>query len=123
MLIPFNSVIFHPGSGWYITWDSIKQQYARISENEIKGKDLVCIAAETAIPMVYNSGLQYTRQQLHLEWDGFIEGYSSPVPFHTGNEYEILTKRLNQPTRKPVGFMQSCCFVFNGNETKTCCIV
>ena len=24
------------------------------------------------------------------------------------------------PTRKPVGFMQSCCFVFNGNETKTC---
>ena len=23
-------------------------------------------------------------------------------------------------TRKPVGFMQSCCFVFNGNETKTC---
>ena len=23
-------------------------------------------------------------------------------------------------TRKPMGFMQSCCFVFNGNETKTC---
>ena len=23
-------------------------------------------------------------------------------------------------TRKPVGFMQSCCFVFNGNQTKTC---
>ena len=23
-------------------------------------------------------------------------------------------------TRKPVGFMQSCCFVLNGNETKTC---
>ena len=23
-------------------------------------------------------------------------------------------------TRKPVGFMQSCCFVFNGSETKTC---
>ena len=31
-------------------------------------------------------------------------------------------KRLEESiiTRKPVGFMQSCCFVFNGNETKTC---
>ena len=62
VLIPFNSVVFHPGSGWYITWDSVKQQYGRISENELKGKDLVYIATETAIPTVYNSGLQYTRQ-------------------------------------------------------------
>ena len=103
MLIPFNSVVFHPGSGWYIIWDSIKQQYARISENELKGKDLVYIAAETAIPMVYNSGLQYTRQQLLLEWDGFIEGYSSPVTFRTGNEYKIPTKRLIQPKRNSFG--------------------
>ena len=30
------------------------------------------------------------------------------------------TKLAKIVTRKPVGFMQSCCFVFNGNETKTC---
>ena len=32
---------------------------------------------------------------------------------------EIENKKLIK-TRKPVGFMQSCCFVFNGSETKTC---
>ena len=28
--------------------------------------------------------------------------------------------KIERPTRKPVGFMQSCCFVVNGSETKTC---
>ena len=32
----------------------------------------------------------------------------------------IESRNNPSPTRKPVGFMQSCCFVFNGNETKTC---
>ena len=29
-------------------------------------------------------------------------------------------KQMQDLTRKPVGFMQSCCFVFNGNEANTC---
>ena len=34
--------------------------------------------------------------------------------------FETVDKLTKHETRKPVGFMQSCCFVFNGSETKTC---
>ena len=42
---------------------------------------------------------------------------SAPVKKHKGKK-DLKPKK--EETRKPVGFMQSCCFVFNGNETKTC---
>ena len=39
---------------------------------------------------------------------------------HTHGCVGLFRLSSNDSTRKPVGFMQSCCFVFNGNETKTC---
>ena len=33
---------------------------------------------------------------------------------------ETTWGQVKSLTRKPVGLMQSCCFVFNGNETNRC---
>ena len=45
---------------------------------------------------------------------------NNPPPFRVVRVRSKLLHCEKYKTRKPVGFMQSCCFVFNGNQTKTC---
>ena len=63
-------------------------------------------------------GRDFIKSQLgYKEFKGQIHELDKKV--FPSKTTEKLMAGVNWTTRKPVGFMQSCCFVFNGNETKT----
>ena len=110
----------------YIVADGLLFKLQQVSRNKQMVHRCLLVIPEAFEHVVFH---MYHDSLLGAHYGPLNTYYTIKDKYHIHNLLDKINKyvasceecqKQKVKTRKPVGFMQSCCFVFNGNETKTC---